>query len=52
LANLWYTHQARDGQRGLSVADVMIAYHGSTTRTRLESAITGIMEPNLKYTKS
>lgn len=49
LANLYYTHQARDGQRGLSIADVMIAYHGSATRTRLETAITGIMEPNLKY---
>jgi len=49
LANLYYTHQARDGRRGLSVQDVMIAYHGSTHRTRLEVAINGIMEPNLKY---
>lgn len=49
LANLYYTHQARDGQKGLSVQDVMIAYHGSTHRTRLEVAIDGIMEPNLKY---
>jgi hypothetical protein len=49
LANLWYTHQSRDGQRGLSVRDVMIAYHGSSHQTRLEAAINGIMEPNLKY---
>jgi hypothetical protein len=49
LANLYYTHQGRDGRRGLSVQDVMIAYHGSSHRTRLEAAINGIMEPNLKY---
>ena len=49
LANLYYTHQGRDGRPGLSVDDVIIAYHGSANRTRLESAINGIMEPNLKY---
>lgn len=49
LANLYYTHQARDGQAGLSIQDIMIAYHGAQSRTRLEAAINGIMEPNLKY---
>jgi hypothetical protein len=49
LANLYYTHQARDRMAGLSIQDIMIAYHGAQSRTRLEAAINGIMEPNLKY---
>lgn len=49
LANMYYTHQGRDGKPGLSIDDVMIAYHGSHDQTRLGSAIKGIMEPNLKY---
>jgi len=49
LANLYYTHQARDGEAGLSIKDIMIAYHGASSKTRLEAAVTGIMEPNLRY---
>jgi hypothetical protein len=49
LANLYYTHQGRDGKAGLSVEDVVISYHGSSTETRLGTAIKGIMEPNLKF---
>lgn len=49
LANLYYTHQGRDGKAGLSIDDVIIHYHGSKDNTRLGSAITGIMEPNLKH---
>ncbi len=49
LANLYYTHQGRDGKAGLSVEDVVIMYHGSEHNTRLDSAIKGIMEPNLKF---
>lgn len=49
LANLYYTHQGRDGKAGLSVDDVMALYHGSHTQTRLGAAISGIMEANLKY---
>jgi hypothetical protein len=49
LANLYYTHQGRDGKPGLSIDDVMIMYHGSHTQTRLGAAINGIMEPNLKF---
>ncbi|MEC4748885.1 hypothetical protein [Methylomicrobium sp. Wu6] len=49
LANMYYTHQGRDTKAGLSIDDVMIAYHGSHNQTRLGSAIKGIMEPNLKY---
>jgi hypothetical protein len=49
LANMYYTHQGRDGKAGLSIDDVMIAYHGSHDQTRLGSAIQGIMLPNLRY---
>lgn len=48
LANMYYSHQGRDGLAGLSIDDVMISYHGSHTQTRLGSAINGIMESNLK----
>ena len=49
LTNMYYTHQGRDGKPGLSIDDVVIAYHGSDTQTRLGSAIQGVMQPNLKY---
>ena len=49
LANLYYTHQGRDGKVGLSIDDVTIHYHGSKEQTRLGNAITGIMEPNLRH---
>jgi hypothetical protein len=49
LANLYYTHQGLDGKAGLSFEDVVISYHGSKNKTRLGTAIQGIMEPNLKY---
>lgn len=49
LINMYYTHQGRDGKPGLSMNDIVIMYHGSNTQTRLANAITGIMEPNLKY---
>lgn len=49
LANLYFTHQGRDGRAGLTIDDIMIMYHGSNNQTRLGSAINGIMEPNLKY---
>jgi hypothetical protein len=47
LANLYYTHQGRDGQAGLSIQDVTAYYHGSANQTRLGTAISGIMLPNL-----
>jgi hypothetical protein len=47
LANLYYTHQGRDSQAGLSIKDVTIYYHGSDEQTRLGTAINGIMLPNL-----
>ncbi|MGZ4958821.1 MAG: hypothetical protein ACXV7J_06190 [Methylomonas sp.] len=49
LINMVYTHQGQDGKPGLSIEDIVIMYHGSNSQTRLGSAITGIMEPNLKY---
>jgi len=49
LTHLYYTHNSRDGQPGLSVQDVMIAYYGSHDQTRLAAAINGgSMEQNLK----
>jgi hypothetical protein len=49
LANMYYTHQGLDGKAGLSVDDVVISYYGSTTQTRLGTAVKGIMAPNLKF---
>jgi hypothetical protein len=49
LANMYYTHQGRDGKPGISIEDIVIMYHGSSHQTRLGAAINGIMEPNLKY---
>ncbi len=47
LLNLYYTHEGRDGEPGLSVQDVVIAYHGSHNQTRLGAAINGPMATNL-----
>lgn len=49
LANVYYTHQSRDGKAGLSIDDVMINYHGAPDQSRLGSAINGAMAPNLKF---
>ncbi|PPD32106.1 MAG: hypothetical protein CTY19_12135 [Methylomonas sp.] len=49
LVNVIYTHQGRDGKRGLSIEDIVIMYHGSSEQSRLGTAINGIMEPNLRY---
>ncbi len=47
LLNMYYTHQGRDGEPGLSATDVMYAYYGSHNQTRLGAAINGPMESNL-----
>jgi len=47
LTHLYYSHQGRDGEPGLSVQDVVIAYHGSHNQTRLGAAINGPMASNL-----
>jgi hypothetical protein len=48
LGQVYFTHQGRDGQPGLSIADIAIAYHGSPEQTRLAAAINGPMAGNLK----
>lgn len=48
LGQVYVTHQGRDGQPGLSIADIAVAYHGSPEQTRLAAAINGPMAGNLK----
>ncbi len=48
LGQVYVTHQGRDGQPGLSISDIAIAYHGSPDQTRLAAAINGPMAGNLK----
>lgn len=47
LTHLYFSHSARDGEPGLTINDVMIAYYGSHDHSRLGAAINGPMEPNL-----
>jgi len=47
MAHLYFSHQGRDGQAGLSVEDVRIAYYGEHQQTRLGSALNGAMGANL-----
>ncbi|MCF6209029.1 MAG: hypothetical protein L3J61_06590 [Ghiorsea sp.] len=46
LLNTYYTHEGRDGEPGLSVKDVMIAYNGAHEQTRLGAAVMGSMVGN------
>lgn len=48
LGQVYFTHQGRDGQPGLSITDIAIAYHGSSEQTRLTAAINGPMAGNLQ----
>jgi hypothetical protein len=48
IGQIFFSHQGRDGQPGLSIADISIAYHGSPAQTRLAAAINGPMAGNLK----
>ena len=48
LGQVFFTHQGRDGNPGLSIADIAIAYHGSPEQTHLAVAINGPMAVNLK----
>lgn len=48
LGQVFFTHQGRDGNPGLSITDIAIAYHGSPEQTRLTAAINGPMAGNLK----
>jgi len=47
MVHLYYSHQGRDGEPGLSVEDVRIAYYGEHQQTRLGAALNGAMGANL-----
>ncbi len=39
LGHMYYSHEGRDGQPGLSVEDIKIAYYGEHQQTRLGAAL-------------
>lgn len=49
LGHTFYSHEGRDGQPGLSVKDVQIAYYGEHQQTRLGAALNGAMAGNLEF---
>lgn len=48
LGQIYFVHHGLDGEPGLSLDDIAIAYHGSPDQTRLAAAIKGPMAGNLK----
>lgn len=48
LSHMYFSHQGRDGQPGMSVDDVRIAYYGEHQQTRLGAALNGSMAANLE----
>jgi len=48
LTHVFYSHAGRDGEAGLSVKDVEIAYFGESHQTRLGAALNGPMSGNLE----
>ena len=48
LAHTFFSHAGRDGQPGMSVEDVKIAYYGEHQQTRLGAALNGSMADNLE----
>ncbi len=49
LAHTYFSHEGRDGEPGLSVKDVQIAYYGEHQQTRLGAALNGSMGGNLEF---
>ena len=49
LAHTFYSHAGRDGEPGLSVEDVKIAYYGEHQQTRLGAALNGSMGGMLEF---
>lgn len=49
LGHMFYSHSGRDGEEGLSVEDIKIAYYGKSEITRLGAALNGSMEGNLEF---
>ncbi|MDH5771855.1 MAG: hypothetical protein OEY84_01850 [Rhodospirillaceae bacterium] len=47
MIQTYVSHAARDGNPGLSVQDLVIAYSGTRTESRLEAAIKGPMSDNI-----
>jgi len=48
LGHTYFSHEGRDGQSGMSVEDVKIAYYGEHQQTRLGAALNGGMGANLE----
>ncbi|GAV20642.1 hypothetical protein MMIC_P1614 [Mariprofundus micogutta] len=48
LTHLYYSHQGRDENPGLSVEDIKITYYGEHQETRLGAALNGSMGANLE----
>ena len=49
MVHLYFSHQGRDGEVGLSIEDVRIAYYGGHNQTRLGAALNGSMGGNLEF---
>ncbi len=49
MGHLYFSNQGRDGEAGLSVEDVRIAYYGKHQQTRLGAALNGAMGGNLEF---
>jgi len=52
MVQVYEVHAGRDGKPGVSVQDIQIAYRGSNSGTRLESAIKGPMSSMLPESES
>ncbi|MFQ5519696.1 MAG: hypothetical protein ACE5E3_06835, partial [Mariprofundus sp.] len=48
LGHTYFSHEGRDGQAGMSVKDIEIAYYGESHQTRLGAALNGSMGGNLE----
>jgi len=46
IMHIYFSHEGRDGQPGLSAKDIMIAYYGTHEQTRLGAAAIGPMAGN------
>ncbi|MDX8395565.1 MAG: hypothetical protein R8K22_04030 [Mariprofundaceae bacterium] len=49
LTHMYFTHAGLDGEPGLSVQDVKVAYYGDPGQSRLSTALNGPMAGNLEF---
>jgi hypothetical protein len=49
LTYMFFSHSGRDGEAGLSVEDIKIAYYGESEITRLGASLNGSMADNLEF---